>query len=124
MQANQSVLNHDAIMNGHQEVLTVFYINHMKTHRIRIHIAAPQGPRQKVRLKLRQRQLREPRPVLLQEKNRQPELGMITIHIKIIHLVIHTSHTMMDMMTCIWMEIMMMTDITEIRITLMVWTML
>ena len=43
---------------------------------------------------------------------------------KIIHLAIHTSHTMMDMMTCIWTGIMMMTDITEIRITLMVWTML
>ena len=66
-------------MSGHQEVLTVFYINHMKTHRIRIHIAAPQELRQKVRLKLRQRQLREQLPVLLQGKNRLPELGRITI---------------------------------------------
>lgn len=111
-------------MSGHQEVLTVFYINHMKTHRIRIHIAAPQGPRQKVRLKLRQRQQREQLPVLLQGKNRLPELGRTMVHIKIIHLAIHTSHTMMDMMMYIWRGIMMMTDITEIRITLMVWTML
>lgn len=111
-------------MSGHQEVLTVFYINHMKIHRTRTHIAAPQEPRQKVRLKLRQRQLREQLPVLLQEKNRQLELGRITIHIKIIHLAIHTSHTMMDMMMCIWMGIMMMIDIIAIRITLMVWMML
>ena len=124
MQANQSALNQDAIMSGHQEVLTVFYINHMKTHRIRIHIAAPQELRHKVRLKLRQRQLREQLPVLLQGKNRLPELGRITIHIKIIHLAIHTSHTMMDMMTCTWRGIMMMTDITEIQIMLMVWMML
>ena len=45
MQANQSVLNQDAIMSGRQEVLIVFYINHMKIHRIRTHIAEPQGPR-------------------------------------------------------------------------------
>lgn len=101
-----------------------FCINHMKIHRTRTHIAAPQEPRQKVRLKLRQRQLREQLPVLLQEKNRQLELGRITIHIKIIHLAIHTSHTMMDMMMCIWMGIMMMIDIIAIRITLMVWMML
>lgn len=111
-------------MNGHHEVLTVFYINHMKSHRIRIHIAAPQGAQQKVRLKLRQRQLREQQPVLLQGKNLLPELGRTMVHIKIIHLAIHISHTMMDMMTCIWTGIMMMTDITEIQITLMVWMML
>lgn len=51
MLVNQSVLKPDAIMSGHQEACT-FYINNMKIHRIRIHIAAPQEPQLKVQLKL------------------------------------------------------------------------